>query len=210
MRSQMRSPACLSTSMNVTGFLFANNFAADLGIGTTPAVSSITNVTITVTSPDIFSSQGTYNESAATFQILAPEGRTPAECFFPESPIFPACSYGVIGRKIEAWPLLFLPMSRRRSASWRPSYPMRGPCAAAPCRNALSNAASQVALARTIQRLAMVLTTASRMPSAARPTRASSLRSRLIWSGNRLMPAVGFAAVWMRCGRHLNNGRTIS
>jgi hypothetical protein len=33
--------------MNVTGFLFANNFAADLGIGTTPAVSSITNVTIT-------------------------------------------------------------------------------------------------------------------------------------------------------------------
>jgi len=116
----------------------------------------------------------------------------------------------VIGRKIEAWPLLFLPMSRRRSASWRPSYPMRGPCAAAPCRNALSNAASQVALARTIQRLAMVLTTASRMPSAARPTRASSLRSRLIWSGNRLMPAVGFAAVWMRCGRHLNNGRTIS
>ena len=59
--------------MNVTGFLFANNFAADLGIGTTPAVSSITNVTITVTSPDIFSSQGTYNESAATFQILAPK-----------------------------------------------------------------------------------------------------------------------------------------
>ena len=86
---------------------------------------------------------------------------------------------------------------------------MPGPCAAAPCRNARSSAANQVAPVRKIPRLGTVLITASRTPWEARRARASLLRNRPSLSGTRSMPAVSFAAMWMRCGRHARNGPTI-
>ena len=59
-------------------------------------------------------------------------------------------------------------MSHPGFGNWRRSWPMPSPCAVAPFRNVPSNAASQVALVRRIQRLVTVLITASRMRSEAR------------------------------------------
>jgi hypothetical protein len=101
-------------------------------------------------------------------------------------------------------------MSRPASANSRQIYPIPGPCAAAPCRNVRSSAANQVALVRKIPRLGMVLTTASRTRWEARRDRASSPRNRPSLSGSRSMPAVSFAAMWMRCGKHARNGPTIA
>ena len=82
-------------------------------------------------------------------------------------------------------------------------------CAAAPCPNAPSSAANQVALVRKTPGLVMVLTTASPTPWEARRARASSRRNRPSLSGSRSTPAVSFAAMWMCCGRHARNGPTV-
>ena len=85
---------------------------------------------------------------------------------------------------------------------------MPGPCAAAHCPNAQSNAANQVALVRKTPRLATVHTTASRMLWRARPIRAFSLRNRPNWPVGRSMLVASFVAVWMHYGRHANSGLT--
>ncbi len=101
-------------------------------------------------------------------------------------------------------------MSRPRSASSPQRWLMSNPCAAAHYRNAPSSAASRVVLVRKIRRRAMVLTTASRMPSEARLGHVSSLPMRPIWSGNKSILAASFVGMWTRCGRHANNGQTVN
>jgi hypothetical protein len=56
-----------------------------------------------------------------TVQVLPGEGCTPSECECFGWPDFFDCSYGYYSRKIEAWQLLLLPMSRARFANWRQS-----------------------------------------------------------------------------------------
>lgn len=83
-------------------------------------------------------------------------------------------------------------------------------CAAAPCPNARSNAASLVALAREIPRLVTVLTTASRTPWRGRHARAFSPPNKRISPGSRLMPAVNFAPRSTTTGKHVKNGPTVN
>jgi hypothetical protein len=122
----------------------------------------------------------------------------------------PLSSYGAYSRKIWSSPLLLLLMSRTASANSRQTQPMPSPCAVAPCRNVRSSAANQAAPVRKTPRLVTVLTTASRMPWEARRARASLRWSRPTLSSIRSMPAVSFAAMWMRCGRRARNGPTIN
>ena len=87
---------------------------------------------------------------------------------------------------------------------------MPSPCAAAPCLNVRSNAASRVALAPKTPWLVTALITALRRPWRGGRARASLPPNRLLLPGSRLMPGVNSGRRWTPTGRPAKNGSMLN
>jgi hypothetical protein len=101
-------------------------------------------------------------------------------------------------------------MSHLASANLRLTWPIQSPCAAAPCPNVRSNAASPVALAPKIPRRVMALTTASRTLWRGRHAHAFLLPNKPTLPSSRSMPGVNSGRKWTPTGRHAKNGPMVN